>query len=619
MSDTRSEWTSDPQSLAGVVDSAKRENSARVLLDKCLLRLYYQRPVSAVPDPMRPYQELSTFETLQQLGFNLTREVIDAAAALICQPMRAVVQPVGSDYDLFRSCEVLTKLVDGIFDASDFMSVATQAFIDGSITTVGAVKWFVDPNTKEIQCERIDPLSVLWHYDEGARPAHLYLETPAAKSLLREMYPAKAGAIETQGAWKVPTIVGVEAPGVRGTDTVRVVEAWKRKISDSPGRHTITCGDVVLCDEPWDYDFFPVVCYRSAPDFRGFGGVPMARQIAPYHIWSNTLVRLVNDSLKGAVPWLLIHEDDNVDNVSDMPYQKIVWSGPREPVIQKQNPVSDQVIAQIKELRERAFGEVGVNINAAGGSRPTGLNSAPSQREWMDIVNVRMRRQQQQWERFWNESSRCVVALASDAYRSKAARVAAPGSKFLEEVKWPRDIKEDQYRMVFALASGLSLTTSGRMEQLGELRDRGAIDEGDYLEKLGLPDVQQLADRVNAPRKLVEKQISAALNEGTFIMPSALQASSLDALVTIGTQEYQAAMEAGRVPPENIEVLRRLIKAADARRKGLASPPPLPPPVVPAVLPGQPGAVAPLPNRDQVVLPPPPVAPAPPISQPPSL
>jgi hypothetical protein len=113
------------------------------------------------------------------------------------------------------------------------------------------------------------------------------------------------------------------------------------------------------------------------------------------------------------------------------------------------------------------------------------------------------------------------------------------------------------------------------------LKDMGIIDVRDVARHVDMPDVKALADRSNAPRDLAELQISKALNDGVFMMPSAIQgAQGLDELIRIASEEYQRAFLSGRYPPKNIEALRRLILSAKARQT---------PPSAPASSPAAPG------------------------------
>jgi hypothetical protein len=594
--DRKDSWIDDPTKLADVVRQLEMQHSARLNHDKAYLRLYWDRPTIPTSDPLRPYAELYTYETMRATGQNLVREILDADVAQICQPLHCKVTPVGAEPQTARSCEMMTRLVDGVMDVCEFADVATRCYVDGGSSTAGWVEVFIDENA-EIKVERVEPLNVLWHYDEGANPVQLYSFQPVSRIALIARYPQHAERIGKLTKYTPPSIAGVTPPGMRGGDCVRVDKGWRIRQGREIGRHTVVAGDLVLENGPYTYDFHMLIPICWSPDYSGVGGVPLARLVAGDHVETNMSERKITESLDGAVPKLIAHEDSMVSEISDLPYELIRWTGPTPPVVTPTNPVSQDLIAHIERKRERSYARVGVNPQAAQGTRPQGLNSAPAQREWIDIVSLRGRWRQATWAKFWKQVGRAIIALAAIAYKDKKARVMAPGTDLIEEIDFPKDLKESQYEVTFALASGLSQTISGKLEQLDMLGPNGMqlVDRRDVARNIGLPDIKSLSDRLNAPRDLAELMINKALKDGQFVMPSAIQgADGLAELIKIASEEYQRAMLTQRYPPEHVETLRKLIKAAQARQP--QPPAPAPPQPAPQPMPGpEAGAPPPLP------------------------
>lgn len=579
-------WSEDVAALDATMDDIVRASAASKNTDKLTLRLYYDRPIIGTSDPLRPYAEMATYESLDQLGFNLTREVVDASVAMICRPLHAKVEPNDADAELTMACKQLGRLLDGVMDAGEFDAVARSAWLDACLSAAGWVRWYVDPEG-EIKCERVDPLSVYWDAAEGDDPANLYIETGLPRHGLAARYPKHRQAIIDAAEHVMPTVVGVEAAGSRRAGNVRVREAWCVARHGQPGRHVVRVGGVNIVDEPWDHECHALVRFRYTREFRSAGGVSLARMVAPYHRWTNRIIRQISDAARGANPRLLAHEDSLVDQVSDIPYEVIKWAGTSPPTLEAPRTISDQLISLIATLRERAYAEAGVNPSAASGNRPAGLNSAPAQREWIDIVSARAQEQQRQWERSYRDSARVVCALASTAYKSRSVAVRAPGTRLIESIKFP-SLREQKYRIRYSLASGLSQTVSGRLEQIEALKGMGMVDTADAARALELPDVQRLADRANAPRDLAEAQVSLALEKGVVSVPSSVQ--DVGPLLTIASQEYQRALLSEEMhPAENVEALRRLIKIAQARQDAAAPPSaPAPPPMPPGPPPPMP-------------------------------
>lgn len=605
------DWVKYPDSLSKVVELVKRRHSMRLQEDKAFLRLRYQRPVIFASDSLlsvsRLYGSTGTAQILGQLGFNTVRKVIDATRSRICKQLRPVVMSVGGELETEHQCTLLTRAVDGVLDAAKYWSLyAPMVFADACTTTIGHLEWFVDA-AGEIRCDRLDPLTVFWDYDQGMNPADLFVEMPASKVILESQYPEKAKEIRAQRSWTSPSVIGVDHPNTHSGNTVKLCKAWRRRIGEAPGRYTVTVGDsVVLVDQEYNYDFFPLVGCRWDHDHRGYGGYAGAAVLAPYQRWRNVIMELVYNSLQGAVPWVIMSEDEILQNVSDVPFQKVMYSGSRAPQVVQNNPVSEQALHFGDRLDIEAHAEFGMNVQAAEGNLPAGLTSAPGQRERIALIDSRLSRLQSEWENLATESARVIIALASAAYRNKKIRVKAPGTELFDEIKWPMNLKENQYVIQFAKMSGLSSTAWGRKQEAAELRDRGAITEGEYLRMLELPDIKAASDRINAAQDLATKQITAALERAEFIMPLVIQGEEgLSAIVRTGTQTYQRALVRGGYEAANLACLRRLIQAADVLLKGPKPPTASMPLPVPAVLPGQPAGVEPAPGSVLPPLPPP--------------
>lgn len=597
-------WTEEPRQLANVWTTLGRENSHRILMNKLYRRLYFDLPETATIDTSLPYREWAAYKTLQQCAYNITRMVIDSVAPTVCQRLRVVVAPVGADYQTERTCKDLASAVAGVMDATKYWDIAGPiAYRDGSASDIGTVLWYVDGGG-EIRCRNIGPNDVRWHFDEGADPIHLYYHMVIPRAGLAGQYAAHKVAIAGLPEYRPDTEVGVEYPGTRGGDCVEVVMAYRRAVNGVPGKRVVMGiggGNPVLDSWPWKFDFFPSAHWRYDWDSQGFGGFAGARVLAPYHVQSDRLLQAAYDGLEGAVPTVLANEMERDDlEFSTTAWRKILWKT-QKPEVMIPSAVSPQVLAEVDKLKDTAFFAYGQNMQAAQGLRPAGLNSAPAQREWRDIKNERLSRLINNYAAMATDSARVIVALASEAYMDKTILAKAPGTDALREINWPKDLREDKYQITFLKASDLPDTVAGRKEFFGELRDRGAIDEAQYLRGINAADLKSTADRIGATADYVEMQIAKALEDCIFIMPDAMQGQAgLDMLVTRATQEYMRVQAAEKnYPRKNLECVRRLAQAADARRKGLTAKPPVMP--VAATLPGQPAGVQPMPSA---VLPP---------------
>lgn len=596
-------WTENPEHLAATWQSLGFENSHRLMLNKALRRLYFDLPNTAHIDTSKDYREWAAFTTLEECAYNLTRMVIDSVAPTVCEKMRAVVEPVGADYQTLRACENMGYAVAGIMDASKYWDVfAPLAQRDGSCSDIGSVLWYVDGGG-EVKGRNLLPNDVRFHFDEGQDPIHIYYGMRMPRAGVLDQFPGHESAIMALPEVREPTTVGVEYPGSRSGDCVQLVMAIRRRVGSTTGRLVVIGiggGNPVLKSEDWDFDFFPSAHWRYDWDSQGFGGFAGARVLAPYHMKSDRLLTGIYDGLEGALPTIVANEAER-ENIefSNKAWRKVFFKTQR-PEVFIPKTVSADALAEVSRLKDTAFFAYGQSMEAAQGLRPAGLDSAPAQRQWVDIRNQRLSRLIGNWRAMACDSARIIVALASKAYQNKKILAKAPGTDFFREIQWPKDLREDKYKITFVEASNVPDTQAGRVQRLAELRDRGNIDEAEYARDVDLPDIRAVVQRVAADADYVDMQISKALDDGVFVMPDSMQGTvGLQMLVRKGRQDYLRVQASGRgYPAKNLRCLRRLVQAGDMRLKGLKAAIPMP---VPAVLPGQPAGVAPMPSS---VLPP---------------
>lgn len=606
-------WEKDPTQLGAVLSRLDQEHQQRILNDQSFRRMYFNlshlRPGITSDSPSSvEYPGLSAIDWGRPAEYNITRMIIDAVAPTVCQQLKAVVIPIGGDYKTVRSCNDMAAAISAVFDATKYWSkLGPIAYRDGSASSLGTILWFIDGGG-EIRGVNVSPLNVLYHFDEGQDPTRLYFKFALPRAGVLRMYPGKRAEIESLPEYSPPTEVGVEYPNSHGGDCVLLCVAVHRAHDGQKGkllvagiqseRGTASAGSVELDSSVYENDFFPSAHFRYDWDASGFGGYAGARVLEPYHRSVDSLLQKVYDGLEGSVPHLLANEADR-DSIalSNTAWKKVFYTTSK-PDVFLPNAVSPDVIREIQNLFDKAFLAYGMSQQAAQGTRPHGLNSAPGQREWRDIKNERLGRLIENWAQLAVDSARAVIGLAAVAYRDRKIVTKAPGTDQLKEIDWPKDLREDKYKTRFDKSSGLSETLAGRKEELGELRDRGAISEATYLRMLAVPDLKSVADTLAAPSDLASMQISKALDEGIFVMPDSLQGEGLDVLITMGSREYQRAQVSGIYPREHMECLRRLVLAAKMRKDGQVAQ--VTPPV-PAVLPGQPAGVAPMPSA---VLPP---------------
>lgn len=604
----KKDWVKDPTLLADAYADLDSYWAGEDAFTDLCLKHYHSRPYVQLNNQAQSVLEIALGSAVVNSGWNLTLEIADTAKATVARPLHGIVLPVGADNQMQRNCRVVTRLSDGIDENCDFEDISGKIFDDGCTTPIGVLRGKVVDG--EIVCERVLPKRFRVLPGEKDTPRHFFISTPMPRDEVIEEYPTKKEDIKGAPGFTDDDIAGVDPLTSSNEDMVLVIEAWKVKVGNKKGRYVKVVGKVVLADEEYDVTWPPLAFFRWKTSNKHFYGRSLASIVAPFHLQVDRAIDQLNRSFEAALPHVVSEENSITQLPSDEAMSQITYKpGTASPRIEKTEPASEQLIRWIPDIRARAFAVVGVSEMIASSTRPQGLDSEPSQLAWVDIANIRSQYPARNWQNFYKQWMRVKLSLAATTYAEKGARVMAPGTKLIDEIKWPVDLDEDKYQYRVAVKSALSLTVSGRMQELETLKKLlpTQLTEADIARYLGLTDVEKATDRANAEMDTVEYIIDQCLVEGEGQIPSEIMGNSgLENLVRVGRQAYLNAIGTpGKYPPANIELLRRVILAAQDVLTAKAP--------APAPNPTMPGAPA-LPIDP---LAPPVTPPVPPIPQPP--
>lgn len=593
-----SSWIEEPSRLRQAVDSCKSAHNADRNLSRHFLQLRYARPTSignntgGGADRSAPIFIDGFLPVIKQLGYNQFLEVSDACTAKICQPLRPRVVPVAAKPNIHRNCTLYNRLIDGVLESCNFLEEATSAWEDSYCVPVGFVLFEIERNIGQIICRQGDGMHLYWRRGEGRNPIHLYYEEPVSRVVVLERYPEYEADIMRAPTWQPPTILGVDPPTDGGgeEDTIRLIRGWRRRTGDSPGKYVCAIESTVLNGggdgEEWPYDFFPIAVARNRWARRGFGGIPMGMHVAPHHLAINRLARVAEDSFKGAIPFLMSHQDSAKNEMTDVPFQVFKWKGQHRPEVIANNPVSEQVLRRIDYHDAKAYAVAGINKAMAHGEAPKGVTAAVAMREIQAFADARAAEYQKHWESMYRQAGHIIVAFANELKKMRVPAHDAVNAELMEEIDMKAiAMEKTDYRISYGLSSALSKSIPGLISDLGDFKDLGLVNLVDMAMAIGdkVPDLQYAMDRVTAHQRLASKMVQDALEKGEIpVVPSAQQGQQgLDAIVLLGQQAWSAAMiNPDRYPAKNLEALRMLMKVAQSKKGA-------PAPVQPTGTPGQ--------------------------------
>lgn len=603
------------EALWSTVKILDRHHSPRHMMDSLYIGLYENSPPYWLGNqaPRSSVTPLGIDVSGTKVTLNVIKSVVDTVAAMIAKNMAELrVVTSGGTWREQQRAKGLTKAVSGCFYETRFHQHQQRAFVDGCLTRKGAVKFWADRNAGKVRCERVPPHTLVWNDLEGDEPRNLYQVVPMSRDTLIAAFPAHAEAIEKapqsttpiQPNWRRPSGMASYA------DMVDVCEGWHLPPSrDIAGRHAMMIEGQVLIDEDWSHEFFPFATYSWDDAYYGFGGRPLAETLVGYQIQLGRKLRVLQAAQdRACVPRWMVEGDTEVtgDHLTNEILGVVRYRG-IEPRIVPGVALPPEFYTFIDWLYEKAFAEAGISLLQSQGTKPSGLDSGASLREFNDITATRQVIKAQRLERMTEQAGNIVIALMRDMYAgNKSLVVRAPGTKVIEQIKWRDvDMEEDAFVLRSFAVSALPTHPAGRIAAVvdmirGGLLPQAEVQGGLGLKLLNFPDTEKVVTLETANQELAQKQVDAALYDGEYLGPEPYQ--DLVVLRSLAQRQAVHAMTLTGVPEKNLELVRRLAAESDemlrraapapapaalpaAPQAALAAPAALPVPAVPSALP----------------------------------
>lgn len=579
-----------------------------------------------------------------RLTFNLVASVIDTAIAKIAKNKtvpRFLTQ--GGDWSLRTKAKGLTKFVKGEFYRLKIYEFCqSHVFKPGCIFGTGFLQVF--QQNGRVAVDWIPPNELKVDDDEAVygKPRSAFRIKIVNKEVLAAQFPQYREQIMA-----APRPKGEEVLGYRADNQVRLTEAWHlpsalpseigydddstpetdedsveevelkdgaevetetlpKKSGD--GRHVLALDNVTLVDEGYTRDVFPWVPWYWKKPLFGYWGTGLAFEETPLQVELNkTLMRIQDCIHLVAVPRIF---KQNTSNVNDAGFTNAVgmiipFDGDQAPTIWAGTAVPGDLMPYAQKLIQWGYDVAGISTMSAQGEKPEGLDSGKALREFSDIESERFSIQQQTWEQFFLEVTRHIVWNVKDivARGDGSYETLYPDKKRATAVNWKDvELEEDQYVLQCLPTSMLSDTFAGRLADVQDLLNIGAIEPEFAAELLDFPDLESEMNLAQAALRDILRVMEKIMEEGRYEPPDPLQNLALG--VKLMMYAYNEAQQDG-LPLERLNLLAQWV----AEAKAIVAPaqPPMPPagaggPPAPPPLP--PGG-APVPTAPPILSPPP--------------
>jgi hypothetical protein len=558
----------------------------------------------------------------RRLSLNVVRNMIGAVTSKIAaknKPKPSFITE-GGNYDLREKAEKLEKFVGGVFYESSVYPALTRCFRDSGIYGTAALKVYEDPTDHVVCVERVRPVELTVDEDECVDG-----EMKSARSLYHRKYYDKGVLKALVRTWitdedeRARVEMAIEAARIDADDQawafrvtanqVLVTEAWHlAETKKGKGRHSIVIDGATLLDEEWDGPF-PFAFLRWSEPTEGFFGVGLAEELMGIQLEINKLLQDIQRGHHLIRGHYLVEAGSKVVSAQiNNDLAAIIKYTGTPPQYQAPGIISPEVYQHLWNLYAKAYDIAGINQLTASGQKPPGLNSGAAQRTYQDIQTERFLEVGQNYEEFVVEAARQVVRCAKRMGGSYKVRAVDKSS--MEIIDWADiDIDEDLYVIRVYPTSLLPATPAGRLAWAQDMINSGTIPPEDVLDIVDFPDTEAYSRRKNAPRKLIERNVSHMLKTGEFVSPEPFDNHQL--ALRIVNEAYHEARLHG-VPDDKLELLRRYMADSSDLAKPPEPPPPPPGAMPPGLPPGPPMGGPPMNGGPP---PPPAMPPAPPMPQ----
>ena len=508
--------------LLSTTEYLKRTNQMRVRQASVFTRLFSGKPL---------YNYLASTATLDssnQLPIgrptaNVCYSCTDTLVSRISQdrPKPTFLTDNGH-YKERRMAKEANQFIQGELFRLKAYELAPLALRDACVLGNGFLKIFSRDN--KVCIERTLETELLTDYNDAyyGNPRQLIQLKLVDRSVFRELFPDHEDLITNAAHGNVDnTPRSVETVA----DQFIISEAWHLPSTEdaSDGRHVIACSAGIILNEKYDKDSFPFVKLGYNPNVVGFFDQGLIEILMPtqMELYRQLIVASQNLELMG-VPRVLVEE---MSKILETSFNNRIGS-----VIKYRNTPPTFVNAQannpeayqfINWLIQNAYQMSGISALSAGGTKPAGLNSGESIREYDDIQNDRFNALAKRYQNIFTDLSYKIIECASDIIEETGKySTVYPGKDGLREIDF-KTIKmlKDYYVIQCYEESSLPKDPAGRQAKLSEMLAAGEISMQEFRRLSNFPDLEQ------------SDQLAVALEERIL--------SNLDSIIDDGEKGYK--------------------------------------------------------------------------------
>lgn len=452
----------------------------------------------------------------------------------------------GGSRKLRKQAKDLNEWLDGFFYQESVSKEVASAHDDALWADNGFVR--VEPIESEIKTRRIRPWNVFVNGVEArdGRPKSLATRERLTGDEVCERYKLSANhSLRTKGR-------------------VWLVEAWH--LNGKKGRYVASCCGVVLKDEVYEEDTFPVVAIRYIVRGDSYWGQSPMEVIYPTQKEINRQLDVIQQTQRLTVkPRVFIKTGTKLSQPISNEVGSTYTYSDAMPVFNTPDGLPAESYNWLSQLWQKGLEQLRLNEQSVMGSRPAGVNSGEALRTYNNLESAGLKVHAQEFEQAFVDVAKKAIDAAKKLYNSGKGTdliMAAPGTSTLRKIKWSDvDMKENSPLMRPWPVSELGATPAARKETVTDYYQAQFISKTTALALLQLPgDMESaMALELSAMNEALD-QVDRILDGGEMTMPD--EFSDAELCVQVGINALRVARNDTDVSPACIANLKRWIREA---------------------------------------------------------
>lgn len=458
---------------------------------------------------------------------NVVRSAIDTLTSMIAKvrPRVAVLTDDGA-FELQHRAKQLERFLEAEFRRLDVYTDMRRMFRDACIYGTGILKVYEAYGAPAVDHVLLDEIVV---DEEEARmyaPREIFQRRFVDRWVLAAQTKARTDLSKQQKQKILDAIAAAPAKYISYRrplpHQLLVFEGWR--LPSVPGADDgrwVQCIDGAdLFDEPWEEDEFPFLFMRySEPSDYGFWGVGICEIAAGKQNRINRHNRFIATAQdRVAIPrWFVKKGTLLKPRITNEVGLLIETTDPNAVKQDVPQAVPPEIYSDRRELRATLFEDIGVSQLQASAKKPVGIESAPAQREFVDITSERFATVAQDYEGTYPTIGERIIRVSRKAYaRDKTDHKSTWHSNDLRRtIPWSKiNLDRDRYSLTLETASMLTRSPSGRKQEAIDRFSMGLWTAEKVNKVLGDMDVEGESELVEAPVRYSNWVIEGLIDQG---------------------------------------------------------------------------------------------------------